>query len=165
MKKINLLFLLPLAALIYSCEPEFKDEVVFEPGKADFRNYVAVGNSLTAGFQSSALSREGQLNSYPAIMAEQFAKVESGMASFKQPLLSEGPGIGPALNAELVLGYPLNCKGETSLGPVPSAPSGQLADFQQANWIGAQGPYYNFGVPGAKIGDVVDAGEFHGFPL
>lgn len=164
MKKFNLIYLIPLAAILYSCEPEFKDEIVFEPGEADFRNYVAIGNSLTAGFQSNALSREGQINSYPAILAQQFALVEDGMVAFKQPLLADGPGIGPQLNAKLILGYDTtDCTGEVSLGPVPAAPSGQLSAFQHS--IGADGPYYNLGVPGATVADISKAGYTNPFYL
>lgn len=159
MKKVSLLFLIPLAAILYSCEPEFKDEIVFEPGEADFRNYVAIGNSLTAGFQSNALSREGQINSYPAILAQQFAMVEEGMVSFRQPLLPEGPGVGPVGNAKLVLGYDTtSCTGEVSLGPVPAAESGQKEVFLPSNWIGANGPYYNLGVPGITVAEVSQGG-------
>ena len=62
------IYLLPLAFV--ACEPEF-DDVKFEAGGADFTRTVAVGNSLTAGFQSNALSAEGQINSLPNIVAEQ----------------------------------------------------------------------------------------------
>ena len=159
MKKIKLLYLIPVAALIYSCEPEFKDEIVFEPGEADFRTYVAIGNSLTAGFQGNALSREGQINSYPSILAEQFAKVEDGMATFKQPLLDPGPGIGPQGNAQLILGYPKDCTGKVSLGPVPAAPTGQIDQFSDpGTYVASQWPFHNFGVPGAKVNDVVKNG-------
>ncbi|MCH9030075.1 MAG: hypothetical protein IH819_10790 [Bacteroidetes bacterium] len=38
---------------------------VFSPGTADFSMYVSVGNSLTAGFQSNALSERDQMHSFP----------------------------------------------------------------------------------------------------
>ena len=44
-----------------------------DKGKADFTRYVAVGNSLTAGYSDGALYRSGQQNSYPAMLAEQFS--------------------------------------------------------------------------------------------
>ena len=47
-------------------------------GSADFTKYVAVGNSLTAGFADGGLYRDGQLNSYPSILAGQFATVGGG---------------------------------------------------------------------------------------
>lgn len=56
-------------------------------GSADFTKYVAVGNSLTAGFADNGLYREGQLNSYPNILAGQF-KAYVGGGDFVQPLFS-----------------------------------------------------------------------------
>ena len=98
----NLLYIIPLG-LAVSCAPEFEDEITFTNGQADFTTYVAVGNSLTAGFQSSALRKVRQENSFPAILAAQFAEVGGG--AFKQPLLADGVGIGSSLNAELKLAY------------------------------------------------------------
>lgn len=55
-------------------------------GTADFTRYIAVGNSLTAGYADGGLYREGQLNSYPSIIAAQMQKVGGG--TFTQPLFS-----------------------------------------------------------------------------
>lgn len=74
-----LLALLALAA----CQPEL-DAPSLNKGSADFSSYVAVGNSLTAGFQSGGLANYGITTSYPAILAQQFAKVGGG--AFVQPL-------------------------------------------------------------------------------
>lgn len=148
----KILYILPLAFAV-GCAPEFEDEVKFEPGSANFQTYVAVGNSLTAGFQSSALKRDGQENSFPAILAAQFAEIGGG--PFKQPLMAAGVGVGSSGNAELKLDYATNCLGVSSLGPVPSAASGQVSAL--GDNLSAQGPFNNVGVPGAK--------SFHlGFP-
>ncbi|HYE80337.1 MAG TPA: G-D-S-L family lipolytic protein, partial [bacterium] len=61
--------------MLASCEPELDGGPVASRGSADFTRYVAVGNSLTAGFGDNGLYREGQLNSYPNILAQQFARV------------------------------------------------------------------------------------------
>ncbi|MEH0008207.1 MAG: hypothetical protein V6Z82_05740 [Flavobacteriales bacterium] len=68
------------------------------PGKADFTTYVALGASLTAGYQDGALYRSGQQNSYPAIIAEQMtAAGRKGL--FKQPIVdSEEGGIVVSLD-------------------------------------------------------------------
>src|SRR5579859_7530537 len=42
-------------------------------GSADFTKYVAIGNSLTAGFQAGALFTAGQQNSFPLILSKQFS--------------------------------------------------------------------------------------------
>ena len=47
-------------------------------GSADFSNYVSLGASFTAGFTDNALFIKGQENSFPNIMAKEFAKIGSG---------------------------------------------------------------------------------------
>src|SRR5690606_33785595 len=69
-----------------SCDPEI-DGLSPSAGELNLTKYVAVGNSLTAGFADGGLYREGQLNSYPAIMAEQFKLAGGG--DFTQPLFTE----------------------------------------------------------------------------
>ncbi|MCP4765538.1 MAG: G-D-S-L family lipolytic protein [Gammaproteobacteria bacterium] len=59
-----------------------------DPGTADFSTFIAIGDSLTAGYADSALYRHGQENSYPAILAQQFALAGGG--KFKQPLMPDG---------------------------------------------------------------------------
>jgi hypothetical protein len=61
-------------------------------GTANFSNYVAVGNSLTAGFMDNALYLEGQQNSYPLILSQQMALAGGG--AFVQPLMPAGDGFG-----------------------------------------------------------------------
>ncbi len=151
MKEFKKLFYIIPLGLIVSCAPEFDEAPSFDAGQANFSTYVAVGNSLTAGFQSGALKKEGQLNSFPAILAQQFQEVGGG--AFTQPLLADGPGIGSTGNAELELGYSTDCKGASNLGPVPSAPAGQLDQFDftdPTKFLGGNGPYGNMGIPGAK---------------
>ncbi len=50
---------------------------------------MAFGDSLTAGFASSALARTPQANSYPALIHRQATGQTTG---FEQPLISD-PGI------------------------------------------------------------------------
>lgn len=144
MKTIKkLLYILPLGVLA-ACAPEFDDQPSFEKGQADFTTFVAVGNSLTAGFQDGALFREGQVNSFPAILAEQFKELGGG--EFKQPLMADGPGVGPSGTSRLKLEITADCKGE--LSPAPTAGAGQLSEL--AVDLSADGPFNNVGVPGAK---------------
>lgn len=144
----KLIYILPLAALV-ACEPEF-DDVSFDSGNADFSNYVSVGNSLTAGYQSNALRRVRQENSYPAILAGQMQQVGGG--AFVQPLLDEGVGVGSALNAEYSVQLVGNCLGEIGPAPLPIALNGQSDQFNfldPTKLIGVRN-YNNLGVPGAK---------------
>lgn len=69
-----------------SCDPEI-DTPSSSAGQADFTSYIAVGNSLSAGYADDGLKRAGQIASTPAILAEQLKKVGGG--EFKQPLFTE----------------------------------------------------------------------------
>jgi hypothetical protein len=150
----KLVFVLP-AALLMGCEPEF-DDIEFNGGVADFSTTVAVGNSLTAGYQSNALRRNKQEVSFPALVAQQLKQVGGG--EFKQPLMDPGVGLGASLNAEFGLSFSTSCTGETSLAPSPIAPLGQVDQINPANFVGANGPFNNVGVPGAKSYHLVAPG-------
>lgn len=63
-----------------------------DPAPASFRNLIAVGDSLTAGFQNNSLNAVGQNHSYPAFFARQ-----AGTYLF-QPLITQ-----PGIPNELVL--------------------------------------------------------------
>ena len=141
------------AAFLSSCDPEI-DAPAVSRGDADFSKYVSLGNSLTSGFADAALYRSGQEVSYPNILAQQFKLAGGG--EFKQPLITVGAagdiGIGSSANAKLVLRPKTDCKGTTSLSPVPATANGagDLSIFAPGNFIGSQGPYNNLGVPGAR---------------
>jgi lysophospholipase L1-like esterase len=107
-------------------------------GSADFSKYVALGNSLTAGYADGALYREGQIASYPNMIAEQLKAVGGG--EFKLPLMDDGAGNNGAGGPRLVL-----VKAGTSVAPAPDS-----RGATKFNYIGSSGPYGNMGVPGAK---------------
>lgn len=143
--------------LLTSCDPEI-DSPDPTSGNADFETYVALGNSLTAGFTDGALYLEGQQSSYPAILAQQFALV-GGDQSFTQPLMPAGKSIGsPRPNAQgqfevpqrRILAIAPDCKNVPGLSPVEAGTPGAFpqAFFETAPTV--QGPYNNLGVPGAK---------------
>ncbi|MEZ5196641.1 MAG: hypothetical protein R2764_09630 [Bacteroidales bacterium] len=48
--------LIALLAILFSCKPEL-DEFSPSSGNADFSTYVALGNSLTAGYADGSLYR------------------------------------------------------------------------------------------------------------
>lgn len=134
---------------ITACEPEIDlaDATANrEKGSADFSRYVALGNSLTAGYADNALYREGQLNSYPAIMGKMMQAVNPEL-EFNQPLLPEGGGLGFSgtnVTGKIVFtGF--NSNGTPKL-EVTSPSAGATAQVQ--------GPFQNLGVPGAKVGDL-----------
>lgn len=84
-----------LALGIVSCEPELENSIedgdFYTSGEADFSNYVALGNSLTAGYADGALYLSGQQNSFPSILAEKFSAVQE-TGEFIQPLVNDNAG-------------------------------------------------------------------------
>lgn len=55
-------------------------------GSANFSKFIAIGSSFTAGFQAGALFNDGQNNSLPKILSDQFKCVGGG--SFNQPTIN-----------------------------------------------------------------------------
>ncbi|MFH4966700.1 G-D-S-L family lipolytic protein [Gaetbulibacter sp. M240] len=130
----------------YNVFPETPEELpALTAGSANFSKYVALGNSLTAGFMDGALFKAAQENSFPNILAQQFALAGGG--SFNQPLTNDNFG-GLAVagtriqNPRLVTtgGAPLPL--ESVIGPVTVS-----TDIALNN---PTGPFNNLGVPGAK---------------
>ncbi|MEZ0539100.1 SGNH/GDSL hydrolase family protein [Fibrella arboris] len=124
------------------------------PGTANFTKYVAVGNSLTAGYADNGLYRDGQLNSYPSILAQQFRLVYGG--TFTQPLFTPEQAAGT---------------GYLKLTSLPTAASGglpvtaQVAPQAVRGLVNGKplftkytGPINNFGVPGIRMSDLQTPG-------
>ncbi len=152
--KYKYILYISLLGLIFACQPELDD---FEPaqGNADFSVYVAVGNSLTAGYTDGSLYRSSQLNSFPSILAEQFKKAGGG--NFVQPLLDGEYGILPG---KLKLDYKTDCAGTTSVSPVSD--QGTLDAIAPVGYT-----VNNLGVPGAKSFHLLAQGygDFAGIQL
>ncbi len=137
-----------LAVGLVGCEPEFDspvtDEGFYNSGTANLSNYVAVGNSLTAGYVSGALYRTGQENSYPNIIAKQFA--HAGGGEFTQPLMNDNLG-GLLLNGTPIAPnrFVLAVDANGNPGPVrlEGTPTTDIANK-------LSGTFNNMGVPGAK---------------
>ncbi len=148
MKKLYIPIL--LGALFFNACKSKVDVKDANPGAADFSNYVAIGNSLTAGYADNSLYKSGQENSYPNILAKQFTYVGSG--DFLQPLL---PGETGWPSRKLVLGYDTDCKSVTSIAPIPYPEAqdtlGSSASIGHLN-------YGNLGVPGIKLAHIAIRG-------
>lgn len=158
MKKSYILIAATAAmAAIASCKSKIDPDTP-SAGDANFATYVAIGNSLTAGFADGSLYRSGQESSYPNMLAGQFKMVGGG--DFKQPLLPGESGwpIAPAAGRfpKRVLGITTDCMGVSSLGPVlfPGIPD----TAGSAVSIAAGGPYNNVGIPGIRCIDYGFAG-------
>ena len=144
MKKI-LISTLAVSALLFtvSCDTDFENDVnnvVVSSGSANFTKYIALGNSLTSGYRDNALYIDGQVQSYPNMMAAQMMRAGGG--AFKQPLMPNNTGGFtnlPGFSGKYILSVV-----NGALSPVPTAPGAALDN------ISGGGPYQNMGVPGAK---------------
>lgn len=76
---------------VVSCRPEI-DLPQQSAGSADFTKYIAIGNSLTAGYADNGLYLEGQKVAYPNLIAEQMKAVGGG--NFTSPFFTEAQANG-----------------------------------------------------------------------
>jgi lysophospholipase L1-like esterase len=113
-----------------------------------YANYVALGDSMTAGFYSGGLTETYQRTSYPALLAGQL-----GIADFQLPLVSE-PGIPVQLELK-------------KLSPLTIAPKDGAMGVPLNLYLPR--PYNNLGVVGANLSDCLskkdDNGGMHSLVL
>ena len=161
-------FLALLGLVLGGCQPDLKDDPKSNAGQADFSRYVAVGNSLTAGYGDNGLYLEGQQTSYPAILAQQFAKVGGG--AFVQPLFpaANAAGSGYLKLAGLVGANPVITSEDGSFTApgtiVPGTPVNRFGPGRA--FVSATLPLLlrytapdnqNLAVPGIRVADVTTA--------
>ncbi|MBA9078399.1 SGNH/GDSL hydrolase family protein [Rufibacter quisquiliarum] len=158
--KIGTAVILSSAFFFAGCEPEFEEkEITVSAGPLDLSKYVAIGNSLTAGFQDGGLYLEGQVNSYPNILAYQFSYAGGGQ--FVQPLFSNEQfnGSGYLRLTGFSNGLPLTESVTTKL-----AVRGVGADGKTPLLTKFTDEVQNLGVPGIKMKDVVTPGYGYNNP-
>jgi hypothetical protein len=164
-RNITQCFFAAAVLLAVGCKTETESETVVapQPGTANFTRYIAVGNSLTAGFADGGLYLAGQLNSFPAIMAQQMKLAGGG--DFPQPLFTTAQKNGSGylkyggLSASgspilIPVSTELGIRGQTTISGIPvTLYTKFIADNN------------NFGVPGIKLRDAKTAGyaNFNGF--
>ena len=119
-------------------------------GNATVTKYVAIGNSLTAGYQSNGLYKSAQDYSYPNLIAGQLRFAGVNLPTFEQPYYSDPgtPGAdGKASRYEIIsLAGPV-------IGPKGLVPGSPIN-------LSLARPYDNLGVPGAVIFDLLDTTSF-----
>ena len=149
--------LFSLTIVLTSClKTEFES---FEPsqGSVDFSNYVAVGNSLTQGYQDGGVHNERgqQDNSYPAIIAGQM-KMANPSLNFVQPTIS-GQGDGymhlAYRNGEIKV---IKAYDEDKTDNDPEAIKHDLA---WETWGDKTKKYNNLGVSGIKLVNCLSGGR------
>jgi lysophospholipase L1-like esterase len=136
-----------------------------DTGTANFTRYVALGDSLTAGFCSGGLVRNCQLGSYPLLVFAQATdrSPQDAAGVFQQPLVST-----PGLSGQAVCRNPASPLAPCGVlrlvslaGPAPTIlPIPGQAVPQN---LSLQRPYDNMGVPGATVHDLLAtlSGGFH----
>ena len=121
-------------------------------GTANFGRYLAVGNSLTAGYGDNGLYLEGQQNSYPSMLAQQFA--QAGGGAFPQPLFTTEQANGSGylrLAGFTAAGAPITAPVTTNLAIRGGTAAAPLYTRYDA-------PINNLGVPGIRLADIQTVG-------
>ncbi len=163
-KNITHYFFAVAFLLTVGCKSD-SDSVIVAPqaGTANFTRYIAVGNSLTAGFADNGLFLAGQLSSFPSIMAQQMKLAGGG--EFRQPLFSTAQKNGSGY-----LKYAgLSASGTPNLIPVTTELGirGQttISGIPVTLYTKFSGDIDNYGVPGIKLRDIKFApyGNFNGY--
>ena len=144
------------AAFLMSCEVDFEepitDEGFYTTGDANMSSFVAAGNSLTAGFADGALYITGQENSYPNILAQQFALAGGG--EFTQPLVNDNLG-GLLLSGTQIAQTRFVLSVDANGNPGPAVLAG-TPTTDVAN--GLASAFNNMGIPGAKSFHLITPG-------
>jgi lysophospholipase L1-like esterase len=111
-------------------------------GTADFTKYVALGDSFAAGYSDGALFKKGQSNSYPNLLAQQFAAAGGG--TFSSPFMAADNVGGFSAGGVQVVSPRLYLDTATNTPtPVPGVSANTLTER-------LTGSFNNMGIPGAK---------------
>lgn len=156
MKILYKIFIASAFLTLVACDTDFDDKVTdagfYDSGTADVSAFVAVGNSLTAGYADAALYKSGQEYSFPNILASRFEFAGGG--TFTQPLMADNYG-GLLFQGQkiaqnrMVLGF--DAEGNPAPTELDAVPTTEVTDH-------LSGPFHNMGVPGAKSFHLVAPG-------
>ncbi len=103
-------------------------------GAVNFTNFVSIGNSLTAGYQSSSLFESAQMYSFGNLIAKQVGAV------YAMPIISDPGNTG---RIEIKSLNPFTLTYNTSAGTPTNT--------------GYTKPYNNLGIPGIVLADVINS--------
>jgi lysophospholipase L1-like esterase len=148
MKKILILIIVTGISLFFACEPDqpAAPQLNLTLNQLALSKIVMVGNSLTAGFQSSGMMEDFQDNSYPYLLFQQISLLK-GYTEFEQPTVG-APGIGsPAGMTPMYLEYD-GASATIKQDSLTLPPSLTNLDLER--------PYDNLGIPGADLNDLLN---------
>ena len=155
-----------IALLIYGCDADplgtngtvdlpDNGTVEYSSGTADLSKYVAIGNSLTAGFADGALYNAAQQRSFPALLAQQFVHA-GGAAQFNQPDINSVNGCNTLVS--VCDGSDPNPLGRFKLDINIPGPSPTINGDIITPYTGDTGALNNFGVPSVQVGQLLTPG-------
>ena len=170
----NIKWLLIASLSIVACNKDEDPVAVVAPevpvsaNGVDFSKYVALGNSLSAGFSDGALFKKGQLGSYTKLMADQFALVGGG--AFNIPMMNDNIGgfvpgttfgfptvvYAPRITNRGIINNPPTRINSPDIGL--ASPFGSSTTSGTVNIYNAAAKFNNMGVPGAKSFHLLAAG-------
>lgn len=168
---VKYLFLLGiLTGGLSACEPEIETPEPSAGAELNLSNYIAIGNSLTAGYASNGLFLEGQKAAYPELIAMQMR--QAGGGAFVTPFFPEDQRDGTGyLRLD---GFVAGAASPTPiLTQVPRSPA-VLAGKSPFAYNATLNPdsavlkpfggdkINNWGVPGIRVADIETAG--YGYP-
>lgn len=185
MKKYSIFSILLSGALILGCAQDVEELKDPEPepeptgtlgANIDVSNFVTVGNSLVAGYQSNALFTDGQNESIGKIIHQQMVYA-GATGDFNQPDINSVNGYsgmaGPLVLGRLVL-YDPDGAGPRSAGPAasgtperpavtcpsavpvtPAVPAPYNTGDVPTAFAGNKAELNNFGVPGIQVGQLL----------
>lgn len=141
---IGLYLSLLALAVLSSCAPSF-DDFEHQPSgqqQADFSKFIAVGNSLTAGFADGGLYLESQQTAFPVLIAEQMKTAGGG--EFQSPFFDPAQENGS--------GY-IRLKDLVNGNPVMENVRDKLAyrTENEDKLIKYSGEIHNLGIPGMRL--------------
>ncbi|MGQ9797954.1 MAG: SGNH/GDSL hydrolase family protein, partial [Ignavibacterium sp.] len=140
MKKIFISTLLLFTAVLFFNACEDRSDLTAptplngKSGNADLTKYVAIGNSLTAGYQSGTLYYSAQIYAFPYLIAQQAGVEITG-------LKISDPGLSGRLEIKSLSPFTLYTN------PNSGSPMN----------LTLPAPYQNLGIPGALVYDVLNA--------
>src|SRR5699024_5470306 len=148
LKVLYKVFIASAVLSLIACDTDFDEKVTdagyYDSGPANLSSFVAVGNSLTAGYANNALYKSGQENSCPSILASRFALAGGGEP--KQPMMADTYGglllAGNKIaDPRMILG--IDAEGNPKPTILDKTPTAEVTNH-------LSGPFNNLGLPGAK---------------
>lgn len=133
-------------AVLSSCKPTIDiNESVNKDKQPDFSKYIAIGNSLSAGYSNGGLYLAGQVFSFPNMIAEQMQQFGGG--EFNTPYFPENQnnGSGYLRLKALINGQPVMEKVDTHLAIRGLNAAGKPL------YTKYEAPVNNLGIPGMRL--------------